>query len=153
MGLIRRRKYWINSRLQRQYLFQILMVELVVMCVTMIGTLALALIIMNPNMEAGPTWTQIYVISGAFALSLAAALVYMGLRLSHKIYGPLYRFKTILEAVAEGGEPEMVKLRDGDELQDIAVALNRSFNVLMSAKEEGGEEITKTASVHNIGTN
>jgi len=145
----RRRKYWINSRLQRHYLIQILIVEAVVMCLTAIGTLALALVLVNPNMEAGPTWNQIYGLFAVFAIAMAIGLVYLGLRLSHRIYGPLYRFKRILDAVAQGAEPEMVVLRDGDELQDIAAALNRSFTVLM-AGEGDGEEITKTAAVHKI---
>lgn len=149
MTTYRRRKYWINSRLQRQYLFQILLVELVVMSLTAVGTLSLALVLINPNMEAGPTWNQIFVIFGLFAAGMSVGLVYLGIRLSHKIYGPLYRIKRILEAVADGAEPEMVKLRDGDELQDIAVALNRSFTVLMAANDDGEEE-TKTASVHEI---
>lgn len=57
-------------------------------------------------------------------LSVVFALV-VGLYFSHKMAGPLYRFKLELRRVAAGQEARPVYLRKGnDDFEDIAAALN-----------------------------
>lgn len=129
-----KRSYWINSRLQRQYLRQILMVELVVMAMTAVLTFAVSFALFNPNFQAGPSWTTIYVVFAALTLAMAGGLVYIGIRVSHKVYGPIYRLKKSLQAIADGEPPAPVRLRKGDELQDLAQALNDTLQQLSSGE-------------------
>ena len=48
----------------------------------------------------------------------------LGIVLTHKIAGPLYRFETFLTAVMAGEHPEPCRLRKGDELMDFCDLLN-----------------------------
>ena len=51
---------------------------------------------------------------------VAIATILVTLFVSHKIAGPLYRFKRVLEAMGEGDFLNQVKIRKGDQLQDLA---------------------------------
>jgi len=51
---------------------------------------------------------------------VAIATIAVTLFVSHKIAGPLYRFKKIMEAMGEGDFLSQVKIRKGDQLQDLA---------------------------------
>lgn len=51
---------------------------------------------------------------------IALATIAVTLFISHKIAGPLYRFKKVLEAMGEGDFLSQVKIRKGDQLQDLA---------------------------------
>ena len=56
---------------------------------------------------------------------LALCLGYMSIRHSHKIAGPVYRFKTTLRAATGGDLSGWVSLRKKDHLKDVALELNR----------------------------
>ena len=51
---------------------------------------------------------------------VAIATILVTLFVSHKIAGPLYRFKKVMEAMGEGDFLSQVKIRKGDQLQDLA---------------------------------
>ena len=51
---------------------------------------------------------------------VAIATILVTLLVSHKIAGPLYRFKKIMEAMAEGDFLSHVSIRKGDQFQDLA---------------------------------
>jgi methyl-accepting chemotaxis protein len=51
---------------------------------------------------------------------VAIATIAITLFVSHKIAGPLYRFKKIIEAMGEGDFLSPVRIRKGDQLQDLA---------------------------------
>ncbi len=51
---------------------------------------------------------------------VAIAAIGVTLFVSHKIAGPLYRFKKVMEAMGEGDFLNQVRIRKGDQLQDIA---------------------------------
>jgi methyl-accepting chemotaxis protein len=63
---------------------------------------------------------------------VAIATVFVTLFISHKIAGPLYRFKRIMEALGDGNFLNEVRIRRNDQLQDLAkifdqmIAKNRS---------------------------
>ena len=44
---------------------------------------------------------------------------------SHSIAGPIYRLKKAIEALLEGKEISHIKLRPGDEFQDLADSLEK----------------------------
>jgi len=51
---------------------------------------------------------------------VAIATILVTLFVSHKIAGPLYRFKKVMEAMGEGDFLSRVSIRKGDQLQDLA---------------------------------
>ncbi len=51
-------------------------------------------------------------------------VVWWGIRLSHRVAGPLYRFHAALTRMANGQYDVTVKLRAGDELQEFADLIN-----------------------------
>ncbi len=66
-------------------------------------------------------------------LSLAVAL--MTLLLSHKIAGPLYRFRKAFKLLLEGDFSNDFKIREFDQLQDLAVEFN---NMIIRTRDKIG---------------
>jgi hypothetical protein len=58
-------------------------------------------------------------------------LIYGGIKLSHKIAGPLYRLDQDFKKMKESGELQKVKFREGDYFQEVS----ESFNELLSLDE------------------
>ena len=56
---------------------------------------------------------------------LAAFL--MGIRISHRVAGPMYHFKRVFQEIKAGKKDLRIRLRPDDEFQDVA----KSFNELM----------------------
>ncbi len=68
------------------------------------------------------------------ALSLTSILFLvivslLGIVLSHRTAGPLYHFKRVFDEVKKGKVHQRVRLRPGDEFQDVA----KSFNDMMES--------------------
>ena len=63
--------------------------------------------------------------SGLFALLT-------GLFMTHRMAGPIYKFKAELERIEAGHAPRPIHLRKGDEFQDVAEALTRALETLWS---------------------
>jgi hypothetical protein len=53
--------------------------------------------------------------------------IVVGLYFSHKLAGPIYRFKLELQRIADGREVRPIHLRNGDDFQDVADVLNRAL--------------------------
>lgn len=60
------------------------------------------------------------------SLSAFFAIV-VGLYFSHKLAGPIYRFKLELQGIADGRGWRPIRLRRGDDFQDVADVLNRAL--------------------------
>ena len=63
---------------------------------------------------------------------VAGLAVFITLYDSHRIGGPLYRFRANLEAIARGDLTLVTRLRDGDELQSLTEAMNGMTESLAS---------------------
>lgn len=74
-----------------------------------------------------------------FVLAVAFASIFV----SHKIAGPIYRFEKEAKAIGEGDLTVKFKLRKGDELKELADALEKMVGVLRNkikdALESAGE--------------
>lgn len=70
--------------------------------------------------------------------SLFAAAV--GLHFSHKLAGPLYRFKKELLRIVDGEEFRPIALRKGDDFQDMADVLNQALAKLKSRAHDSEAE-------------
>lgn len=52
----------------------------------------------------------------------------VGLYFSHKLAGPIYRFKLELQRIVDGKGYREIKLREGDDFHDVAHVLNRALD-------------------------
>jgi signal transduction histidine kinase len=85
-----------------------------------------------PQGRLGPIVRTAYL---AFFLNLGVAipvLLYFSIKFSHRIVGPLPKIYKYLAELGEGHDPGTLVLRDRDELQDLAVAINNLAEKLKS---------------------
>ncbi len=69
-------------------------------------------------------WATLMIgMSGFFA-------IVVGLYFSHKLAGPIYRFKLELQRLADGHQTRTIRLRRGDDFQDLAQVMNRALERL-----------------------
>lgn len=64
----------------------------------------------------------------------------IGIVVTHRIAGPIYRFEQHLSAVARREATEPCRLRDGDEFQDLCLRLNEAIEALsgLATREADG---------------
>ena len=72
-------------------------------------------------------------ISFALVFSFVALTIIISLKYTHKIYGPLLAINRFLDEVLKGETPKPLKLRDGDQLQDLA----NKLNAIQEQKKDG----------------
>src|SRR5258708_5583519 len=71
-----------------------------------------------------------FVLTPVVALGLGLVFIYDAAKLSHRIVGPLYRVRKTIQAVAAGGEVDLVVLRKGDYLLELRDDLNEMLRAL-----------------------
>jgi len=67
-------------------------------------------------------------------------IVWLGLVASHRIAGPIYRFKKAMKEVAAGSQNVRIKLRDKDQLKDVADVFNEMMDALTIDQNEIEED-------------
>ena len=75
-------------------------------------------------------------VAGAVAVLAAGRLLF----LSHRIAGPLYRFEQTAQAIGNGDLSGEVRLRDGDELQDLARSMGGMVSDLRARVQQIREQ-------------
>lgn len=71
---------------------------------------------------------------------LLPMMLLVGILITHRIAGPIYRFEQYLEAVARGENPGVCKIREDDELQSLCDTINRAVGQLRSESTEDSDE-------------
>jgi nitrogen fixation/metabolism regulation signal transduction histidine kinase len=70
-------------------------------------------------------------VGAAIILAILGVLFVLdALRMAHRIVGPLYRFRKVIEAVKEGEAVSLIRLRDSDYLQELKDELNQMLEAL-----------------------
>lgn len=132
-GPHRRRQYYIKKKFQGSFIIQFAIL-LVIGCISfglaiyLYSTQTLTTAFVNSKLRVMSTADFLlpaliltaFIITTPLALAAAARL----LILSHKIVGPLYRLEKSAEAVADGKLDFQVKIRSGDEMQDLACSMD-----------------------------
>jgi nitrogen fixation/metabolism regulation signal transduction histidine kinase len=67
-------------------------------------------------------------------LVLLPVTLAVGIRSTHKIVGPLYRFRVYLTELVEGAAPQPCRIRKDDELADLCELLNRATEPIRRAQ-------------------
>src|SRR5262245_21512775 len=126
----RRKRKLIEPRIQKRFV-------LVFLSTTALSLLVQALVVSHLLLGAADRLpsdglelkTRIFGIlaSGMVAplLLLTPLTLAVGISSTHKVVGPLYRFRTYLTQLEEGENPAPCKIRKDDELQDFCDLLNR----------------------------
>lgn len=70
---------------------------------------------------------------------LGALFIYDAIQFAHRIVGPIHRFRKTIQAVTEGDEVALVRLRKGDYLTEMQDDVNELLTVL----EEKGVVVLK----------
>ena len=72
---------------------------------------------------------------------LVPVTIGVGLVLTHRLAGPIYRFETYLRGIVSGEQNGRCKIRDGDELQEFCELLNDAISKLRTEAREAREEL------------
>lgn len=64
------------------------------------------------------------------SIALGLATIFMTLLVSHKIAGPLYRFRQTFKELAQGNFTNQVRLRKDDQLHEVAGEFNQMINAI-----------------------
>ena len=81
--------------------------------------------------ELQPLSSVDYFLFGVFFSSVVLAC-FLGLIISHRVFGPIYRLVKHMENFRETGSTEELKLREGDYFKDVADSYN---NMLKRIRE------------------
>lgn len=124
----RRRKYLIDPRCQWIYIFHILVLEILVAIPCVLLTAIVTLYMVKSGAHGDGVWIKVLALTAFLSLATSAFLVYLGVRVSNRIFGPIYRFQIVFDQAAETGHvPHDIRLRPNDEFKDLADAMNRYF--------------------------
>lgn len=132
---IRRRRFYVHG-IQRKYVF-LSLVPIIISAFLIIGLLFLPLdvLLFSSAPEAAKEaimedlralgfriWPAIFL-----AMLVSASL---SVFVTHRFAGPLYRFRQLVDQMAEGDLSARFKLRKGDDLMDLETAVNRAIESL-----------------------
>lgn len=98
--------------------------------------------------ELPRTMVEVFLVSMCVLLPVIFAL---GVMMTFRIAGPVYRFESFLAAVARGEQKEPCKLRKGDALQSLCDQINLATEPLRSQVEVEVEvDDAEDTSEHNL---
>lgn len=121
----RRQTYRIDTSFQNRFRLMILGFAFLTTTMTALFCASVLYVVMNPDSLPDRLWVPVTF----FALSwaLGGVIFYLCDRLSHRFCGPVYRILKELDAARRGERPGPIRLRRGDELRELAEALNATF--------------------------
>jgi methyl-accepting chemotaxis protein len=155
--VLRRRQYIIKKGLQFRYIGLVFGLALIASIVTGWTVFATGWYFLGEKLASVyPQGRLIYVLRATNLALIRNLLFILGLLFSHKIAGPVYRIEKTLGDISKGNLGLKIRLRDGDELVDLAYTINNlveNFNkTIISDKdivikiEKDLEEIKRLAS-------
>lgn len=88
------------------------------------------------------------VLGASFLVTLAILVpltMAVGIAATHRVVGPLYRFRVYLTELAGGERPGPCRIREKDELQDLCALLNRATEPLRAEAVPAERPVEKEA--------
>jgi len=127
--------YLINERMQLTLTFRFLILSL--LFTVIIGMLMFFVIWPVVRIYIPPALVSVMLqqlISKLYSTSFILLIIIAGFSIvfTHRIAGPVYNLEKTLEKLNQGEDVNLIKLRDGDELQDLATKINE---VIMHIKQ------------------
>lgn len=151
----KRKIYIINKDLQFKYMFTILsMIFISVLAVSFVTFYVIWVNVINEFFfipEAQTKLGDIYIrtseiVAGCTFLILVIFAV-VGMFLSHRVAGPLYRVERVAEELSKGNLDVSVQFRKSDELRHLADSLNKMINGIRGIVTEDKKIINSLLSV------
>jgi methyl-accepting chemotaxis protein len=128
----KRKKFLIDKGFQLAYVGKILLLEFIAVGATALMVSYMFLFVFNDDalVNAGPWGSGILWGTIILAAMLIAILAFLGIRISHRIAGPIYRFHQTFEEVKSGNVNARIYLRENDEMKPLALAFNGMLDVI-----------------------
>ena len=131
----RRKKKLIEPRIQKRFVLLFLSTTALALLVEalVVSYLLLRMADQLPNdgIELKAGLLGLLARSLTFTLLLLTPLTLaVGIASTHKVVGPLYRFRVYLTQLVQGERPQPCKIRKNDELQDFCALLNQATEPL-----------------------
>ena len=117
MAQLRRKRYFINKRLQIDLFFKWIIPPIILLFVTLYYLKS----------------SSFVMVSGAVVVTL---VLWRVLILSHRLAGPIYRLEKDLQDIARGKFSMRIKFRKKDELHSIADGINRILDEIEKRLEK-----------------
>lgn len=134
------RRHWlVNPPLQYQFVGMMLLV-LLLLTIGSLGSVYVALWITMHTFQlaqdpvAVAQMSTVGLLVTLELLVLAPVVVWVGIRMTHRVAGPLVRINAGLQQLARGDFNVHLKLRDGDALGEVADAVNLLASSLRSRR-------------------
>jgi methyl-accepting chemotaxis protein len=130
MSFKKRRKYYVEKKFQTKYLLLTLLLLLSYTSVFLIILFApyiFTLYFDNPLAEKAEASRVLLILHRNVWSAIFAVIILFGavsIFVTHKIAGPLHRLKKSLSMITQGNLDVKIKLRKGDDLQDLAEHVN-----------------------------
>ena len=148
MAKFRRRKHFIDKSLQTKYLVLTILMLLIytfLFVVILIFPYVVPLSADYPIEEQAKAARMLLALNKSIWPALGTVIVSMSVVsvfITHKIAGPVYRFKQVLGEVASGNLDISIKLRGHDDLKELAEDLNGTIGELRRLTQalRGGRE-------------
>ena len=125
----RRRQWLVNPALQYRFI-GIMLMTLLLMTAGALGSVYAAIwstlrtFELTTNPIAVAQLTTVGLVVTCELLLIAPLVVWIGIRWTHKVAGPLVRINAALQQMAQGSFDVHLKLRKGDSLVELAEAIN-----------------------------
>ena len=135
----RRRQLLVNPPLQYQFIGVMLSV-LLILTLGALGSVYFALWLtlktfgLSNDALAVAQLTTVGLVVTFEMLIIAPLVIWVGLRLTHRVAGPLVRINAVLRQMAEGNFNQRVTLRKGDSLAELADVVNTLAQSLRSRR-------------------
>ena len=135
MKKYRRRNYLINKNLQLRYMGMVAGLMVVISIGAGLLVYSTTWTVLIDRLGDKVVLDEVFVDLNRIVLIRASLLILASMCLVavitmfiiHRIAGPLFRVKHIMRQIEEGILPQRVKFREGDELQDVAVAIDQAM--------------------------
>ena len=126
----KRKQYLVDRGYQLRFVTRVFFVVFAVAVVSSLVTSALLWKNMyRPELEPHTTLIAALVaVATTLLVELIVAIpivLFLGIRQSHRIVGPMNRLKLVLEAIGNGDFSQRITLRQGDALEDLAKTINQ----------------------------
>jgi hypothetical protein len=89
-----------------------------------------------------------------FTFGLVMPLIFaVGVLVTHRIAGPVYRFEQYLGQVVRGEDVGPCRIRKGDELQDLCIVINEAAELIRDARshETSDDELADAPAMRRAG--
>ncbi len=157
MAKFNRKRYFIDKQLQTKYIILTIMMLILytlLFVVILLFPYIVALSFDYPLAEQTEAAKTLLILHGSIWPALGVVILIMSavsILITHKIAGPVYRFKQTLAQIANGNLDVSIKLREKDDLKDLAEDLNMVISELRGAvKNLRGDYETMSSCINDL---